>query len=256
MNIPQELEPVIEWWQKDGKKAVAIAAVGAIIALGIYGWNAKQVKFESEASDIAYRAAFQGMGVEELEGAADSYASSKAASVIKLFLAKAYANRGEAGDLEKSVRVYEGLINDGAAPEAFAGVAEIGLASCYESLGRWADAKKLFDACATNASSYIAFDAKLGAARCVSGLEGSEKSVAQLEALKKEVEGDFNATSKINAAIDAVKRWVKREAPAPAPAPAAVEAKPADPEFDASKVKLTPEKGEAKKPEASPAKAK
>lgn len=255
MNVPHELVPVIEWWQKDGKKTAAIAAVGAIIALGIYGWNAKQVKFESEASDVAYKAAFQSMSVEELEGAADSYGSSKAASAIKLFLAKAYAARGEAGDLEKAVAVYEGLINSGNTPEAFAGLSEMGLASCYETLGRWEDAKKLYEAGAS--ISFFAFEAKLGAARCVKGIEGVDKAVAKLEALKKESEGVLGATMRIDAAIDAVKRWKKREAPAPAPVPAAVEAKPAaDAKFDASKVTLSPEQGAAKKPETPSAKAK
>ena len=255
MNVPHELVPVIEWWQKDGKKTAAIAAVGAIIALGIYGWNAKQAKFENEAADIAYKAAFQSMGVEELEGAAESYESSKAASAIKLFLAKAYAARGEAGDLEKAVAIYEGLINASNKPEAFAGLSEMGLASCYETLGRWEDAKKLYEA-GTN-GFYFSFDAKLGAARCVKGIEGVDKAVAQLESLKKDVEGVIGATMKIDAAIDAVKRWEKRAAPAPAPAPAAIEAKPAaENKFDASKVTLAPEQGAAKKPETPSAKAK
>ena len=32
MTIPEELLPVVEWWEKDGKKALAVLALARIAA--------------------------------------------------------------------------------------------------------------------------------------------------------------------------------------------------------------------------------
>ena len=37
MNMPDELLPVIEWWEKDGKKHLAIG--GCILLAGLAGWG-------------------------------------------------------------------------------------------------------------------------------------------------------------------------------------------------------------------------
>ena len=64
------------------------------------------------------------------------------------------------------------------------------------------------------------FDAKLGAARCQAQVEGRDKALAALEELKKAY-ADESSVARIDATIDVVKRWEKREKIAP-PAPMAL----------------------------------
>ena len=40
MTIPEELLPVVEWWEKDGKKTLAVLALAGIAAGGYFGWKA------------------------------------------------------------------------------------------------------------------------------------------------------------------------------------------------------------------------
>ena len=36
-NIPEELLPVIEWWEKDGKQTLVMVMVAAVVVAGYYG---------------------------------------------------------------------------------------------------------------------------------------------------------------------------------------------------------------------------
>lgn len=264
MNIPEELIPVIDWWQKDGKKTVAILACAGLVALGVYLWIAREKRLDVEASSFAYGA---GMTVEQLKTAAAEYADRDVAGVIKLRLAKAYA---EAGDFTAALDVYTALAAEKSVPVAFAFAPEFGIASCQESLGNWSEARKVYDSIVAEAKADmpVVFDAKLGSARCLAFSGDRDGAVKGLEALKAACVADTAAVETIDETIDAVKRWQKRAAPAPAPAPAVapVAAQPVKADVKAADLTLpsaAPKAPAAKekvpapvKPAPAPAKAK
>lgn len=228
MNTPEELIPVIDWWQKDGKKTVAIVACAGVVALAVHLWFARGKRLDVEASAYAYGA---GHTVQQLQDAAARYSGRDVAGVIKLRLAKAYAAEGE---FAKALEVYTALAGEKSVPAAFAALPESGVAACNEALGNWAEAKKAYDSVAANAQAdtTLVLDAKLGSARCLAFSGSRDEAVKVLEGMKTAAGGDQAAADLIGRNIDIVRRWEKREKPQSAPiavetaAAGAVEAKP------------------------------
>ena len=246
MNTPEELIPVIEWWQKDGRKTLAVLAVAGLAVVGYYAWKSHNAGLDGAAADQ-----LSGMATaEELELAVAKYAGRDAEEALKMKLAAAYCERGEESDYEKALEIYSVLAASGKVPLALKGAPEMGIAFCSEALGKWDEAAKAYAVILADGfgATHLVFDAKLGAARCQAQLEGRAKALAALEELKKAY-ADESSVSRIDATIDVVNRWEKREKVAP-PAPKAEEA-PAKIELDASKVKIAPQ--EAPKAPAAPA---
>ena len=202
MTIPEELLPVIEWWEKDGKKTLAVAAVAAVAVAGYYG-----VKGWREARSIAAGEAFlNSETVEELESAVASYGGTRTGAALKLRLAKAYY---DAGSCESAAELYRSL--DGAAPEGFEDVPALGLAECLEAQERFAEAIAAYEAFAEERpASPFALGARIGAARCLVQSGERDKAMERLAALKEEVRDDDSATALVEAAEDLAKRWEKR----------------------------------------------
>lgn len=237
MNIPEELIPVIDWWQKDGKKTLAIVACAGVVALGVYLWMARENRLDVEAAAYAYGTA--GDSVAELQDAAAEYAGRDAAGMIKLRLAKTYALDGDYAD---ALKVYTELTAEKTLPASFELAAVLGVASCNEALGNWAEARKAYDAVLAggNGASPLVFEAKLGSARCLAFAGDRAAAVKELEAIKAACADDKAAVQLVDNTIDTVKRWQKRDKPAPAPveAPAAA-VKPAEkPAVKASELTL------------------
>lgn len=214
-EIPEELLPVIEWWEKDGKQTLVMLAVAAIVVGGFYGyknWRQTQRTAAADAAMTAYSA-------EDLETAAQNYGSQKAGPAIKQRLAKKYFDDGK---YREALDLYTAL--EGHAAEGFEEVPAIGAAQCLEALGKCDEALAKFTKFAEeNADSCFALTAKLGAARCLCQLDKREEAVKALEALKAEMKGDATAVARIEGTLDAVKRWVKRELASPVDATAALE---------------------------------
>ena len=223
MNIPEELLPVVEWWERDGKKTLAVAALAGVAALAVWGWKARAARERDAAS-----AALAGFAdADTLEEACGRFASQPCAPMLRLKLAAALCTRGEDGDFEKALEIYEGLAASGGVPAAYAEVPAAGRAACLESLERWDEAAKAYaDFLALPPKdTTLALSAKLGRARCLSQCGGKDEAIAALEALKKEMVGDEAALSRIATALDAAKRW----APAPVEQPPAPEEKVEEP---------------------------
>jgi len=226
MNIPEELLPVVEWWEKDGKKTLAVVAVAGVVALGIWSWRAHK---ESVREDAA--AALIGYGdADSLQAAVDSYGALESGPMLKLKLAAAYFARQEDGDAQKALELYDELCASGSAPAGYEDVPVVGRAECLEALERWDEAAKAYadfaETAATN--SCLKLTAQLGAARCRAQIGERDAAVAALEALKKELVADEAAVARVDTTLDVVKRWVKRETPVAVAAPVVAET-PAEP---------------------------
>ncbi|MBO6167498.1 MAG: tetratricopeptide repeat protein [Kiritimatiellae bacterium] len=248
MTIPEELLPVIEWWEKDGKQTLAIVAAAAVVVLGYQG-----VKNWREAKRIAGADALMtAESVEELESAVASYGNGPSGAALKMRLAKAYY---DAGSYESAAELYGEL--SGKAHAAFADIPELGLAECLEAQGKTSEAVEAYNAFVeARPESPYALQAKIGAARATALGGDKAKALEMLGALKKSVEADDAAVALVETAEDIVKRWEKREfiapvaqveeavkaveevaaeAPAPEAAPApAPEAAPAAPASEAA----------------------
>ncbi|MBQ3672118.1 MAG: hypothetical protein II924_01005 [Kiritimatiellae bacterium] len=203
MTIPEELLPVIDWWEKDGKQTLAIVAVCGIAVLGYYGVK----NHRAAQADAAAEALMSATSVDELAEAASNYEGTKAGPALKLRLAKACF---DAEQYEQALELYEKL--DGRAPEGFEGAPAVGKAMCLEALERYDEAKAAFEAFAeAQPKSYLALTAKLGAARVVAAGGDKAKALEMLAALKEEVKDDDAAVARVEAATALVKRWEKRE---------------------------------------------
>ena len=203
MNIPEELVPVVEWWEKDGKQTVAILAVAGIAVAGWYGWKGWSESREARASEALLTAA----QAEDLESAVANYGGTKAGPALRMRLAKRYFDSER---YEEALAEYEKL--DGSAPEGFDDVPSVGRAECLEALGRTEEALKSYDAFAeAKPKSFLALTAKIGAARCVAQLGDKTKALERLAAAKAELAGDDTSKALVESAEALVKRWEKRE---------------------------------------------
>ena len=243
MNIPEELLPVIEWWEKDGKKTLVVVAIAGAAALAWWGWNARAARMRDNAANalLGYS------DVETLQDAVNQYGGEAAGPMLKLRLAAAYFARQEEGDVQNALDIYESVA--GSVPEGFEDVPVLGRAECLEALERYADAQKAYadyvESAATN--SIMLLTARLGVERCRAQTGSRDEAAAALEDMKKDFKSDEAALDRIDAALDAVKRWTKREEPAFAPlaaapaaaaAPETAEAAPEAAPADATKITL------------------
>ncbi len=217
MTIPEELLPVIEWWEKDGKKTLAIAAAAVVVVAGYYGVKNWRESRRVAAGSALMNVSMGGDSVEELEAAVASYGSSKSGAALKLRLAKAYydAGRFDERNYHNALEIFAQLA--GNAPKGFEEVPALGTAACLEGLGKADEAIKAYSdfVAAYPASSYAVL-AKIGAARCTALAGDKAKALADLAALKDALKDDDASLALVETAEDVVKRWEKREARNPA----------------------------------------
>lgn len=243
-NIPEELLPVIEWWERHGKNALVVVGVSAACVAGYYG-----VKNWRESRRIAAAdALFSAYSVQDLEGAVAKFGDTKSGPALRQRLAQKYFDDG---NYQLALEAYEAL--DGKAPEGFEDVPVVGKAACLEALGQFEKACDAYRAFAeSKPKSLYALTAKLGLARTLAAQGRRDEAVKGLEAAKAEVADDEVAKSRVEATLDLVKRWEKREPlPEAVEAPAAPEAAAAAPEAP----KADGQPAEAPKAEAKPAEA-
>ena len=99
MKIPEELLPVVEWWERDGKKTLAIVAVVGVAVLGYISWKSHREKLQDEAETAVATA----MDVETLQDAVNRFGDYDVGPMLKLKLASAYCARGEDGDAKSAL---------------------------------------------------------------------------------------------------------------------------------------------------------
>lgn len=201
-EIPEELMPVVEWWEKNGRQTLIVVAIAAASAAVYFG-----VQRHREAQRLAASEALvNSQSVEELESALAQHGSSKAGSALKLRLAKKYFDEGR---FDAALGLYREL--EANPPPGFDEAPALGAAHALEALGRYDEAAKAFEAFAavhTNAPWLIT--AQLGAARAYACSSGKDKALAALEDLKTRYAGDELSLGRIEDTIMAVKRWEKR----------------------------------------------
>lgn len=233
-RIPDELLPVVEWWEKDGKQTVAIVAAVGVAVLAWYGFKNWREARRLAAGD----AVVSSEGVPQLEEAVAQYGSTDAGPALKLRLAKAYYS---GANYQGALDLYSEL--EDKVPAELADIPALGRAESLEALGSFKDAVAAYDAFVERFSdSAFALSAKIGAARSLAqdgDKEGAQKRLAEL---KESVKGDEALVSRVEDAEDLVRRWRKvslfekadavsaamkdldaPEAPAAAEAPAAPE---------------------------------
>ena len=247
MTIPEELLPVVEWWEKDGKKTLAVLALAGIAAGGYFGWKA----WREHRCDAAGEALLSAYTTDELEEAVKSYGGEKAGLALKQRLAGSYF---AAERYEEALALYDELKNSPV--EGYEDVPAVGRAECLEALGRHKEALGEYESfIEAKPKSLLLLTARLGAARMTAVLGDRKKAIEALEAAKKEYEKDANGKARIESAIDLVKRFDSHaakpvEKPAEKPA-AKADAKPA--EKPAAKQEAKPAAKQETKPAAKPA---
>lgn len=237
MKIPEELEPVVEWWEMHGKEAVVTLSVAALVAIGVFAYKMRAQSRRDAAADALAAAVNASLvaqldasspsamqSVQDIRAAIEARPDAKSAPVMKLMLAAAsFAKHDEAG-VKGALEIYESLSVPGATPGAYADIPKVGRAQCLEALGKFDEAFAAFNEfAAENPKSFLALGAKLGAARALAQSGKKDEAVARLEALKKDVKDiDLQA---VEFTLAIVKRWVP--ASERIPAPPAVESKAA-----------------------------
>lgn len=213
MNIPEELIPLVEWWEKDGKKTVVCLLAAAAVAGAFYGVRG----YRASRTEKASQALLQSYSTEDLETAVKLYGNTATGPVLKLRLAKSYFD----GDrYDEALAVYDSLLT--AAPFGFEDVPVVGRAQCLEALGKNDEALKEYKSfLEAKPKSFLAVGVKISIARVEAALGNRDKAISLLEELRKSRKDDRMTAARVDSAIDYIKGIGKSASPAVAPAPAA-----------------------------------
>lgn len=251
MKIPEELLPVVEWWEKNGKRTVAVLILAGVCGIAYLAWQARKERAEAAAAeatsavlqdwqsviaDPTSQAAEQALlQMKETVGAAGAGAD---AGVMKLLQATADFRRK---NYAEALEVYEALAGSDELPELYKDIPVLGRAQCLEASGELAAAQEAFAAFAkASPESCLALTAQLGSARCLAQLGKKAEAVAALEQLlsEKRAAGAPSEIQSVQFTLDLVKRWIPAserpvaaapavEVPAVPEVPTAAEAAPA-----------------------------
>ena len=164
MKIPEELLPVVEWWEKNGKRAIVVAVVAALCGIAYLAWTARKERAEMATAEATSAVLQDWNAVVSNPNGADAD-----------FRMKKY---------DEALEIYDGLVKSGELPEAFRDVPAVGRAQALEALGKYDEALKAFDASVEEEpDAYLTLNAQLGAARCLAQLGQKDAAVKRLEGL-------------------------------------------------------------------------
>lgn len=185
MKMPEELLPVIEWWEKNGKKAVVIAVVAGLIGLAGWSWKSRRDARVAAASDalvescaVSLNQATVADNPETIAAKAEDHADSACAVPLKLLQAAATFARGGEGDHEAALAIYEELAKDEKLPLVYKDIPALGRAHCLEALKRYDEAAEAYAAVSTTSLSAYVVDARLGQARALAASGKKADAVA------------------------------------------------------------------------------
>lgn len=224
MKMPEELLPVIEWWEKNGKKAVVIAVVAGLIGLAGWSWKSRRDARIAAASDalvesceVCMNPATVADNPETIAAKAEEHADSACAVPLKLLQASATFARGGDGDYEAALAIYEELAKDEKLPLVYKDIPALGRAHCLEALKRYDEAAEAYAAVSTSSLSAYVVDARLGQARA---LAASGKKAEAIALVKETAASADNMVDQqaVQIVDMLVKGWVEET-------PAAAEAK-------------------------------
>ena len=183
-NTPEELLPVIEYWEQHGKKTVVAVIAATVVLVGYMAWDRARTETRKEVSDTLVRnfaeegGAVTAAAVADLQDAIAKAVDASAVPLLKLRLAKmqyATGNYAEAKTLYTELRA--------APPAGFEDVPAFGLAATAEAEGSFAEAQAAYEACIKDfPRSVMKLDAELGVARCQAQAGRKDDAVAALQA--------------------------------------------------------------------------
>jgi predicted negative regulator of RcsB-dependent stress response len=157
MNIPEELMPLVEWWEKDGKKTLACLLAAAVAVGAFYGIKG----YKASQAEKASQALLQSYSTEDLEAAVKLYGKTATGSALKLRLAKSYFDNDR---YDEALAMYDSLMT--AAPAGFEDVPAVGRAQCLEALGKNNEALKEYKSfLEAKPKSFLAIGVKISIAR-------------------------------------------------------------------------------------------
>ena len=235
-NLPEELLPLYDWWQANGKQALTIVAAAAVIIGGGYAF--KQVR--TSKITAANQELLKATSLDELESTVAKFGSMKAGNAVRLRLGKAYY---DASKYDEALDAYETCIRKGA-PVGFKEIAELGRAHSLEALGRLDDAAAAYQAFGkAHAGHFLQPQATMGTARVLTLQGKKDEAKKLLENLKAQKTDDPTWEMTVAHLEGIVDRYEPRAArslfdvaadaaptaPAPVPAPEAPAPAPAPP---------------------------
>ena len=125
-RVPEELQPVVAWWQDHGPRTLAWAVAALAVCVGLYVWHGTD-----QAQDAAAAVALaQASDVEGFEGVVAM--GTEAAPLARLALANALYT---AGDAEGALAAYDASLAELDDP-AVRDIAAVGRVCALEALGR------------------------------------------------------------------------------------------------------------------------
>lgn len=181
-NLPLEMVPLYDWWKANGKSLVTTVGVCVIAAAAVWGGR----EYWRGHTQAINQALLQAQTPEELEQAIAQNSHFKAANALRLRLAKAYFDAGRYDEAKAS---YEACLAKGA-PDGFAEIAELGRAATLEASKKFDGAIQAYQQfTAAHATHFLAFEAKLGVARCTAMAGKTADALKLVETLKAEATG-------------------------------------------------------------------
>ena len=253
-DLPEELLPLYDWWQANGKTTIITAAIAIVLAVAVYS---VKLFCESKVSR-ANQSLLQANTLEELEQAVAKDGGTKAGNAMRIKLGKAYY---DAGRYEDALNAYKTCLSKGA-PKGFKEIVEMGIAFSLEGLGKNDEALAAYQAFEKDHTGHFLLpDATMGVARILTIQGKADEAKKLLETLKASVTGQTAneaAITKLEKLIDQYEERAKLPPPAaaPAPAPAPEAAKPAAPAPAAPAAEKAPAPAAAPAPAPAPEAAK
>ena len=173
-NMPPELVPVVEWWQKHGTNFLAGLCLAVIVvACGIFFYRGRVAK-----SQAASAALLENASAADLKDAAGQYAGTAAGDALQLKLAMACYREG---DYAQALEIYGKLAKD-SDPVGF--IARMGVAQTLEARGDTAEAKAAYEKfAADDKDTPLAVEAGIGIARCLALAGDKEAALAKMDEL-------------------------------------------------------------------------
>lgn len=126
-RIPEELRPLVLWWQDHGAKTLAWAALAVAVCVGAALWQNK-ARAADAAAAVALASSTQGL---DAQGLLDQ--SPAAAPLVRLVQARALY---DVGDYENALVAYDDAIAELDGDPAVADIAALGRVCSLEALGR------------------------------------------------------------------------------------------------------------------------
>ena len=158
-ELPPELVPVYECYQKKGREVLLGAAILLLAFIAFLAYRNYSQRQNARASAGLNSAT----SVEDLENLNAQYGKTKVGSMIRLRLAKAYYDAGNYADAAQAFQDYARHNAKG----EFAPVARLGYATSLEAQRDFDAALAAYEGVTDDATSPAAVQALLGKARCL-----------------------------------------------------------------------------------------